>query len=133
MRVFLDTNVLVSAFISRGISAEIFRIIVKEHELIIGDLVLNELKRILHTKLEMPLAQVNNILNYLKSFEQINYTGEESPFEIRDKDDEKILVLALQSNSDVLITGDKDFLDVRKSLSIKVLNPREFLKLVKSK
>ena len=132
MRVFLDTNVLVSAFISRGISAEIFRIIVKEHDLIIGDLVLNELKRILHIKLKMPLTQVNNILNYLKSFEQINYSGEKSPHEIRDKDDEKILVLALKSNSDVLITGDKDFLDVRNSLSIKVLNPREFLKLVKS-
>jgi putative PIN family toxin of toxin-antitoxin system len=132
LRVFLDTNVLVSAFISRGISAEIFRIIVKEHDLIIGDLVLIELKRILHTKLKMPLTQVNNILNYLKSFEQINYSGEKSTFEIRDKDDENILVLALKSNSDVLITGDKDFLDVRKTLSIKVLNPREFLKLVKS-
>ena len=132
MRVFLDTNVLVSAFISRGISAEIFRIIVKEHDLIIGDLVLNELKRILHTKLKMPLTQVNNILNYLNSFEKINYSGEKAPFEIRDKDDEKILALALKSNSDVLITGDKDFLDVRKSLSIKILNPREFLKLVKS-
>ncbi len=132
MRVFLDTNVLVSAFISRGISSEIFRIIVKEHDLIIGDLVLNELKQILHIKLKMPLARVNNILNYLNSFEQIKYSGEESPFEIRDKDDENILALALKSNSEVLITGDKDFLDVRKSLSIKVLNPREFLQFVKS-
>ena len=132
MRVFLDTNVLVSAFISRGISAEIFRIIMKEHNLIVGDVVLSELKRILSNKLKMPSAQVNNILNFLNSFEIINYSDGPCPIELRDKDDEKILVLALQSNSEVLVTGDKDFLDVRDSLNIKVLNPREFLKLVKS-
>jgi putative PIN family toxin of toxin-antitoxin system len=132
LRIFLDTNVLVSAFISRGISAEIFRIIVKEHNLIIGDVVLSELKRILNDKLKMPSKQVNNILKFLNSFEIIKYSNEPSPFELRDKDDEKILVLAIKSASEVLVTGDKDFLDMRDSLNIKVLNPREFLQLVKS-
>ena len=121
-----------SAFISRGISAEIFRIILKEHNLIVGDVVLSELKRILSDKLKMPSKQVNNILNFLNSFDMFNYSNKPSPFELRDKDDENILVLALKSNSDVLVTGEKDFLDVRDRLNIKVLNPREFFQLVKS-
>lgn len=50
---------------------------------------------------------------------------------IRDKDDEKILSLAIKSNSDVLITGDKDILEARESLSFKILTPREFLLLIK--
>lgn len=133
MRVFLDTNVLVSAFISRGISADIFRIIIKEHNLILGDVVISELKRILSDKLKMSPSMVNNIVNFLNSFEIINYSGEKSPYKLRDKDDEKILALAVKSNSDVLVTGDKDFLDVRDNLNIKALNPREFLHFVKSK
>ncbi len=132
MRVFLDTNVLVSAFISRGLSAEIFRIIIKEHDLILADVVLTELKRILLKKIKMPLDKVNNILSYLRAFENFNYSNEVSSFTLRDKDDEKVLVVALKSNSDVLVTGDKDFLDVRENLSIKVLNPKEFLELIKS-
>ncbi len=132
MRVFLDTNVLVSAFISRGLSAEIFRIIIKEHDLILADVVLTELKRILLKKIKMPLDKVNNILSYLRAFENFNYSNEVSSFTLRDKDDEKVLVVALKSNSDVLVTGDKDFLDARENLPIKVLNPKEFLELIKS-
>lgn len=132
MRVFLDTNVLVSAFISHGLSSEIFRIIIKEHYLVISDIVLEELDRILSIKLNMPSEHVKEIIDYLNSFEIFKYSGEESPFELRDKDDEKVLASAIKSKSDILITSDKDLLDVRDKLEIKILNPREFLEQVKS-
>jgi putative PIN family toxin of toxin-antitoxin system len=131
--VFLDTNVLVSAFISRGLSSEIFRIIIKEHDLIISDVVLAELDRVLSVKLNMPSEQIEEIVDYLHSFEMHKYTGEKSPIELRDKDDEKVLAIALKSKSDVLVTGDKDLLDVRDNIEIKILDPREFLQLVKSR
>lgn len=129
---FLDTNVLVSAFISRGLSAEIFRIILKEHDLILGDAVINEFQRILLEKFKMPDEQVNNILSFLKSFKIYKYSKETSPVELRDKDDEKVPALAIKSNSDMLITGDKDLLDIREKITLKILNPREFLELIKS-
>lgn len=132
MKVFLDTNVLVSAFISRGLSAEIFRLIIKEHDLVIGDIILEEFQRILLKKFSMPRSQVRDILNYLDTFEKCKYSGEESPLELIDKDDEKVLALAIKSNSDVLVTGDKDLLDIRENVNQKILNPREFLKLIKS-
>ncbi len=37
MKVFLDTNVLVSAFTTRGLSADLFRLVVAEHELLTGE------------------------------------------------------------------------------------------------
>lgn len=132
MKVFLDTNVLVSAFISRGLSAEIFRLIIKEHDLVIGDVILEEFQRILLRKFSMPRSQVRDILNYLDTFEKCKYSGEESPLELIDKDDEKVLALAIKSNSDVLVTGDKDLLDIRENVNQKILNPREFLQLIKS-
>ena len=132
MNIFLDTNVLVSAFISRGLSSDIFRIIIEEHNLILSNVVLDELDKILRIKLNMPAEQVKDIFEYLNSFKIYNYTNEKSPIELRDKDDEKILVSAIKSKSDILVTGDKDLLNVRDKVEIKILSPREFLELVKS-
>ncbi len=123
---------LISAFVSRGLSADIFRIIVKEHELVIGDVVLAELKNALLKKFKMPDTSVKNILNYLNHFEVCTYANEPSPLALRDKDDEKILALSIKSKAAVLITGDKDLLDVRANSPIKIITPREFLELVKA-
>ena len=132
MKVFLDTKVLVSAFISHGLSAELFRLIIKEHNLVIGDVVLEELQRILLEKFGMPISQVKDILNYLNTFEKYHYSGEKSPLDLRDKDDEKVLAVAIKSKCDVLVTGDKDLLDIRENVPQKILNPREFFELIKS-
>jgi predicted nucleic acid-binding protein len=40
VRVFLDTNVLISAFATRGLCAELFRSVIAEHELVLGEVVL---------------------------------------------------------------------------------------------
>ena len=133
MRIFLDTNVLISAFISRGLCADLLRILIAEHTLILGDIVLSEMKKVLSEKFSMPEKQIQNIISFLESFEKCVYTGEESFISLRDKDDEKILAIALKSNVDVFVTGDKDILDARKEIPIKVLDPKEFLHFIKTK
>ena len=52
MKIFLDTNVLVSSFITRGLCADLFRIIVAEHELILSDYILTELETVLDQKIK---------------------------------------------------------------------------------
>lgn len=42
MRVLVDTNVLVSAFASRGFCADLFELVLLEHELIVGSNVLRD-------------------------------------------------------------------------------------------
>jgi putative PIN family toxin of toxin-antitoxin system len=131
LRVFVDTNVLISSFIARGLSSEIFRIIIKEHELIVGESFLKEFEKVLLTKFKMPKKQVNEILTFLESFKSSFIQKEKIQFSLRDKNDEIILMDAIINNSEVFITGDKDFIDVRDTLPLKILTPNEFLHLVK--
>jgi predicted nucleic acid-binding protein len=46
--------------------------------------------------------------------------------QIRDKNDETILISAIEANVDLFITGDKDFLEINLSKPI-ILTPKEFL------
>lgn len=54
MRGFLDTKVLVSAFATRGICADVLRVVLAEHTLITSEAVLRELSRVLRTRIGMP-------------------------------------------------------------------------------
>ena len=47
MKVFLDTNVLVSAFTARGLCTDLFRYLLAEHEVMTGEVNLVELRRVL--------------------------------------------------------------------------------------
>lgn len=46
MKVFLDTNVQVSALATRGLCTDLFRVVVAEHDLVVGEVVLEELRRV---------------------------------------------------------------------------------------
>ena len=131
MRVFLDTNVLVSAFITRGLCADIFRIILSEHELVLSDYVLNELEQVLIGKINLPKDQILSILQFLKSFEIISDHRPPVKIKLRDKTDIPVLSAAINSKSDILITGDKELFKVSEKFGIKIIDPRSFFKLVK--
>jgi putative PIN family toxin of toxin-antitoxin system len=111
----------------------LLRIIIAEYHLVVGDLVLSEMEKILSAKFNMPEKNVQNIISFLESFEKCVYNSEDSSISLRDKDDEKILAIALKSNIDIFVTGDKDILDARKEIPIKVLDPKEFLYFIKTK
>jgi predicted nucleic acid-binding protein len=65
VRVFLDTNVLVSAFASRGICADTLEVILLDHDLIVGRTVLRELAKALGGKLKLPVARSGEILGFV--------------------------------------------------------------------
>ena len=47
MKVFLDANVLVSGIATCGLCVDVIRLVLAEHELIIGEVVLKEAERVL--------------------------------------------------------------------------------------
>lgn len=53
MRIFLDANVLVSAFASRGLCADVLELVLLEHDLVVGQNVLRELKKALREKVSV--------------------------------------------------------------------------------
>jgi len=114
MRVMLDTNILVSAFVFR--SRQIYAVIdyiVSHHELVLPSYVIDELKDVLDRKFPKMARPLDEFLTTL-SFTLV-YSPKLMPiglFEIRDASDAPILYTAIIEGIDVLITGDKDFDDV---------------------
>ena len=115
MRIMLDTNVLISgfAFHSRSIM-EMTRWITERHQLVLSTYVIDELKEVIARKAP-GLRDALDIFLMRLPFE-ICYTPARIPdarsFEIRDPDDIAVLYSAILAEVDVLITGDKDFVDV---------------------
>ncbi|WP_421891722.1 putative toxin-antitoxin system toxin component, PIN family [Marinoscillum sp.] len=131
MKVFGDTNFLISAFATRGLSTDVLSLVITRHELIISEFVLQELSEKLRTKLKLPQGDIRDIELFLRTFTVIN-PSEKSTYHLRDPDDEWVLAAALEAKSDVLITGDKDLLDENDSITeLEILTPRGFWELLK--
>jgi uncharacterized protein len=132
LRVFLDTNVLVSAFAARGLCADVFEVVLLEHELIIGDAALTELRRALRTKLKLPVAQTEAITAYVRQA-AANRVRASKPADARvDADDAAILGEAVAGGAEVFVTGDAAVQRLGKLGGMRILSPREFWALLHS-
>ena len=122
MRIVLDTNVLVSAFAARGLCADLFRDVLAHHTLIVSDYILDELQE----KLRVPSPVVESIRALLMPHRLTVDALPEVTVTIRDHDDIAIVAFAMAIGADILITGDRDLLDVSDILPVRVISPRKF-------
>ena len=123
---FLDTNVLVSAFASRGICADLFRYVLGEHDLLVGEVVLVELERVLLNRIKVPHQTVADIERLLRDQHLVGKPGRHLSLGLRDVDDEWIVASAVAGEADVLVTGDADILDEMDRIPVPVYSPRQF-------
>jgi len=126
VKVFLDTNVLVGAFAARGLCADLLRYVLAEHELLVGEVVLAELRRVLTDRLGVPAAAVAEIEQLLRSQTVVPRPPHHLALGLRDPDDEWVVASAKAGGAEALVTGDDDILAERQRLSIPVYSPREF-------
>jgi len=126
VRVALDTNVLVSAVATRGLCADIFNLILAEHELIVGETVLSELRRVLSEKIKVPSKTIDEFIALLRQEATVVKEAGELTVKIRDKTDLSVLSEAVAGNADALVTGDKDFLEIEQKVPLQILSPRAF-------
>lgn len=128
MKVMLDTNILISAFVfkSKKMNELIYKLST-EHEIVICSYTIEELKELVDRKFKVTQKDLDE---FLKDFSFILVysptTVENKLFKIRDKEDYIILHTAIIENVDVFITGDKDFddIDIDKP---EIMNATEFL------
>ncbi len=131
MKIFADTNVLVSAFTARGLCADLLEIILADHQLMTGEFVLQELERVLKTKLKVPNRKVFDVLRFLRNYHVEPLPDNPSEVEVGDEDDRWVLESALRAKADILVTGDKDLLTISEQVPhLRILTPREFWGLV---
>lgn len=132
MRVFLDTNVLVAAFATRGLCADLLRTVLAEHQLLSSATVCEELARTLVEKVRVPEATVREIAAFIRASASFpDRPGGPLSVAIRDPDDAVIVSEALVLRADVLVTGDKDLLEAGEVPGISILDPRGFWQLVR--
>ena len=127
MKIILDTNVILSAFLTEGLSNKLLDISVEKFETIISGWIIEEVTEILERKFHTPKTLIKDIILFLEnSFELIEPIGK-LPNVCRDPDDNNILQLAEFPKADIIITGDKDLLVLKSYKKCKILSPRDFM------
>ena len=129
MRVFLDTNILVSSFTSNGLSRSLVDLLVADHEIIVSPQVLEEFRRIVTKKFVVDVRDLDDFERVLLEQAELSSPPYMDRPSVRDPDDVDILAAALKGNADVLATGDKDLLDLLNT-PIQILRPREIYDLL---
>ena len=126
MKVFLDTNVLASAAATRGLCADVLREVFASHELFISDQVIAELRRALRLKFGVAQDLIDDFISLLEQ-DSISAQPTQLPrIELKDRDDLVIVGAAITAGAEVLVTGDKELLDLNRIANLEILSPRQF-------
>ena len=134
MRVLLDTNIFFSVICSpSSIIADAYKDLVSSgHELFVSDYTIVELQRIISKKKPEMLGELGLFLIYGMQHVEVITVSTENDFKeqvkiIRDIDDRPILAAALKNKIDVILSGDKDFLEANIDYP-KIMTLVEFVK-----
>jgi len=133
MRILIDTNILISAALnSHGTPYKAYlKAVTYPNKGIICDQNIEELWRIFNRKFPTKISMLEKFLAYSLSVIEVATTSEmEEDAEklIRDVKDRPILRAALNAKADVLLTGDKDFLESGVT-DPKIMTAAEFLEM----
>lgn len=126
----MDTNVLIAAFATRGLCEDVFRAALTQHELVIGNQVLEELMRILTRKLRLPEPRAREITAFIRSNADVIRPNAPAPWPEADLDDQWVVAAAADGRAHVLVTGDRDLLDLDVDLPFQILTPRGFWEML---
>ena len=129
MRVFFDTNVLVAAFVARGLCRDLLAEVIHRHELLLGAPVVAEARRVLPAKLGLSEALVMRRLGVLAEYLVECPAVEGIDIDVRDPNDVDIVRCAIGCRADVLVSGDRDLLQAM--LPLRVLSPRELWQVLR--
>jgi putative PIN family toxin of toxin-antitoxin system len=129
MRVLLDTNVLIAAFVARGACTELFEHCARNHTLVTSPTLLAELDVTLRRKFGASVRDANEVVALLRGrFESVDPRPLDEPV-CRDPDDDHVLAAAVDGRCDCIVTGDKDLLVLGSFSGIPIIKPMDFWKI----
>ena len=129
MRLVLDSNVLIAAFVARGVCAELVEHCVRVHEPVTSAFILEEVYRGLLDKVRVPASEADQAVKLLRTRFEIVEPDTVEEGACRDPDDLPVLGTATAGRCDVLVTGDKDLLELEAWQRIPIVSPRGFWRL----
>lgn len=129
MRILFDANVIISAFVSQGYSFEVIKDAANKHEVYCTEYLLKETQKNLSTKFPLSGETINSIINTVKKQFIEGKTANTVEKISRDPKDDQILADAVTNDIDIIITGDKDLLELKNYKGIKIIMPKDYWKL----
>lgn len=125
----LDTNVIVSGLLFTGTPRKILNAaLLGQLKLITSAALLDELERVLKNKFSNTGIEVTQMLEIVMKAAVISIPTEIIEIIKDDPSDNRVLECAASGKAEVIISGDKHLLKLKKFRDIPILTPREFLK-----
>lgn len=133
MRLVLDTNVIVSAFMALGVPYQLLQTAAINHIVICTSAeLLEELKVVLGRKkilLQLLRAQRNTdeVMRKYTSISSVVHAPPPYPRIARDPKDDMVLACAIAAKATAIVTGDNDLLVIKQYQGMQILRPRQAL------
>jgi uncharacterized protein len=127
VRIALDSSVLIAAHISRaGVCAELLEDVLLHHELVTSEFILDELDRKLVEKFNFPRREVDQVTAFLRRVALVVIPADLPSNVCRDPSDIPVLGTAIGGECTLLVSVDRDLLDLKNIDGIPIIRPREY-------
>jgi len=131
IKAVLDTNVLISSLFWKGAPYKIFQKGLGGTFIILTSLeILEEVKNKLINKFRFPLQDTNDFIEIITINSKIIKPTTKFDIVKEDPSDNKIIECALAGEANYIVSGDKHLLDIKRYNKIKIILPKDFLKLI---
>lgn len=130
-KVVIDTNVFISGFGWDG-KPEVILALLRDNRIknYISSEIFEELKRVIsYPKLKFSETLQNKILEFVFFYSEFVETKQHLSIITDDPDDNKFLECAIESDAELIISGDSHLLNLKKYKTIDIVNVAEFLEI----
>ncbi len=130
IRIIIDTNVLMSGIFWSGAPAKILDgWQQKKLKMVISPDVLDEYTRVGHILANKhPGVDIAPIIELVTIHSEL-FLPQPLPASVsRDPDDDKFIALAIAANCKIIVSGDKDLLDIARYDGVEIIKPGDFVK-----
>ncbi len=128
MKVVFDTNIFISALVIPGGQAKkaMRRITEGQDTLFISKPIIGEILSALSKKFGRDSEALSRLAVFLSDLATLVHPAKRINV-LDDEDDNRVIECAVAGKADVIVTGDKEMLDLKDYLGVKIISLKEYL------
>lgn len=125
MRIVLDSNVYIAAFLNKGLASDILLLGEKgKVQLFTSSEIISEIKSILNKKFKINKADIDEFADLIKHCSQKVDPKQDLKVIKSDPEDNKILECAVEAKANLIVTMDKHLLNLKSYEITGIVHPK---------